>query len=121
MSLDVFSLTSLPAPPCRLRPIKAAFEHLEKFLGEEIVAKKAELARDAKLDDAVSKANKNVFGRFVAASERERALGLGSGDIIGNLFVFLLAGVRSFGDVCPCARELADMRCSTRPPHILFS
>ena len=76
-----------------LQPIDTAFINFEKFLHNEIAAKKAELARDMKLDGQVSAANKNVFGRFVAASEREGSQGLGMSELIGNLFIFMFAGV----------------------------
>ena len=72
-----------------------AFDALEHFLKTEISAKRAELARDIKLDGVVSKENKNLFGRFVAASEREGSQRLDDREITGNLFVFMLAGVRT--------------------------
>ncbi|TCD68465.1 hypothetical protein EIP91_010751 [Steccherinum ochraceum] len=75
-----------------LKPIGKAYERFEKFLHDEIVAKKIELARDIKLDGAVSNTNKNVFGRFVAASEREAGQSLDTSQIAGNLFIFLFAG-----------------------------
>lgn len=77
----------------RLQAIGASFDRLDRFLSEEIATKKAEIATDIRLDGAVSKENKNLFGRFVAASEQEGARGLSVTDIKGNLFIFMLAGV----------------------------
>ncbi|TCD68458.1 hypothetical protein EIP91_010744 [Steccherinum ochraceum] len=87
-----FDEIAVTLPNSSLRHIAAASEALQRILREKIITKKKELSLELELDGAVSKANKNLFGRFVAASQREGDRGLDASEIMGNLFVFLLAG-----------------------------
>lgn len=73
--------------------MKIAFDDFQKFLDDEVSAKKLELKNDVHFDGSISDSNKTVFGRVVAASQQEGTKGLDQREIIGNLFIFLFAGV----------------------------
>ncbi|CAL1705399.1 unnamed protein product [Somion occarium] len=75
-----------------LRRMKIAFDDFQKFLDDEVSAKKLELKNDVHFDGSISDSNKTVFGRVVAASQQEGTKGLDQREIIGNLFIFLFAG-----------------------------
>ena len=77
-----------------LRRIKVAFEDFQTFLDSEVSNKKQELKSDIQFDGSLSAANKSVFARLVLASEQEGSRGLDQRELIGNLFIFLFAGVR---------------------------
>ena len=77
-----------------LRRIKVAFEDFQTFLDTEVANKKRELKTDVQFDGSLSAANKSVFARLVRASEQEGPAGLNHRELIGNLFIFLFAGVR---------------------------
>ena len=77
-----------------LRRIKVAFEDFQTFLDTEVANKKRELKTDVQFDGSLSVANKSVFARLVRASEQEGPVGLDHRELIGNLFIFLFAGVR---------------------------
>ena len=61
---------------------------------DEVASKKAELA-EQKSSGALDMQNKNLFTRVVMSSLQEGSKGLNDDDIIGNLFTYLFAGVRS--------------------------
>lgn len=67
---------------------------MERFLNLEVTNKKEELSRDKQLHEEITAANRNLFTRVVTASEQEGPKGLSHQEIIGNLFIYLFAGVR---------------------------
>ena len=66
---------------------------MQHFLNLEVNLKKAELARDNQLSEPITNANRNLFTRIVMASEEEGPKGLSQDELIGNLFIYLFAGV----------------------------
>lgn len=55
-------------------------------------SKRAELIKEKELDE-LDTSNKNLFTRVVMSSLQEGTKGLDDDEIIGNLFIYLFAGV----------------------------
>ena len=77
----------------RLHKIDVAFKELERFLLSEVSAKQAELTGAGVKHTQPDAANRNLFSRVVLASMRESDKGFNQQEIIGNLFIYLFAGV----------------------------
>lgn len=76
-----------------LRKIYVAFEEFQSFLRSEVGLKKAELAKSKQFHHETTASSRNLFSRMVLASEEEGLRGLRHDELIGNLFVYLFAGV----------------------------
>lgn len=81
----------------RLQQIDRAFVDLQNFLKTEVSSKQEEFVDQKSLDVR----NKNLFTRVVMSSFQEGNKGLDNDGIIGNLFIYLFAGVRSLDRVSP--------------------
>lgn len=76
-----------------MRKIWTAYTELQQFLGNEVNRKKAELAEIKQLGQGDKSVKRNLFTRVVMASESDDFKGLDQNEIIGNLFIYLFAGV----------------------------
>lgn len=74
----------------RIRKIDVAFNEFEQFLQQEVASKSKEL--DENSTQNITASNRNLFTRIVMASKDEKRFS--ERDIIGNLFIYLFAGVR---------------------------
>lgn len=88
----------------RLQQIDKSFVDLQNFLNGAISSKQEELVDQTSLDVR----NKNLFTRVVMSSLQEGTKGLDTDGIIGNLFIYLFAGVRPVN--CVSLVPIADSK-----------
>lgn len=78
-----------------LQKIDNAWHDLHFWLKREVSTRKADLLNVMKLSGGdKSQYERNVFGRLIAASIEQGDM-FNNADVVGNLFIFFFAGVRS--------------------------